>query len=65
MTYKIQIDDVVRDATLEEAAAIDARQAVAAAEEQVALDAAAARSSALEKLKVLGLTEDEIAALVG
>jgi len=35
MTYKIQIDDVVRDATVEEAAAIDAR--IAEAEAQLLL----------------------------
>jgi hypothetical protein len=51
MTYKIQIDDVVRDATPDEAAAIEAQ--------------AAARASALAKLAGLGLTDDEIAALVG
>ena len=65
MTHKIQIDDVVRDATPEEAAAIDAAHAAAAAEQQAAADAAAARASALAKLAELGLTPDEIAALVG
>jgi hypothetical protein len=39
--------------------------AVAAAQEQAAADAAAARASALAKLAGLGLTADEIAALVG
>jgi hypothetical protein len=62
---KIQIDDVVRDATPDEAAAIDAAHAAAAAAEQAATDAAAARASALAKLVGLGLTPDEIAALVG
>jgi hypothetical protein len=65
MTYKVQIDDLVRDATPDEAAAIDAAHADAAAAEQAAADAAAARASALAKLKVLGLTDDEIAALIG
>jgi biotin carboxylase len=65
MTYKIQIDDVVRDATADEAAAIDARNAAAAAEQQAATVAAAARASAIAKLAGLGLTDDEIAALVG
>jgi hypothetical protein len=65
MTHKIQIDDVVRDATPDEAAAIDAAHAAAAAAEQAAADAAAARASALAKLAELGLTPDEIAALVG
>jgi hypothetical protein len=65
MAHKIQIDDVVRDATPDEAAAIDAAHAAAAAAEQAAADAAAARNSALAKLAELGLTPDEIAALVG
>jgi hypothetical protein len=65
MTHKIQIDDLVRDATPDEAAAIDAAHAAAAAQEQAAADAAAARASALAKLAELGLTDDEISALVG
>jgi hypothetical protein len=65
MAHKIQIDDVVRDATPDEAAAIDAAHAAAAAAEQAAADAATARNSALAKLAELGLTPDEIAALVG
>ena len=65
MAHKIQIDDVVRDATPDEAAAIDAAHAAAAAAEQAAANATAARASALAKLAGLGLTPDEIAALVG
>ena len=65
MTYKVQIDDLVRDATPDEAAAIDAAHADAAAAEQAAADKAAARANALAKLADLGLTPDEIAALVG
>ena len=65
MTYKVQIDDLVRDATPDEDAAIDAAHADAAAAEQAAADKAAARASALAKLAELGLTPDEIAALVG
>jgi hypothetical protein len=65
MTYKVQIDDLVRDATPDEAAVIDAAHAAAAAAEQAAADAASARASALAKLADLGLTPDEIAALVG
>ena len=65
MTYKIQIDDLVRNATPDEAAAIDAAHAAAAAAEQAAVDAAATRASAIAKLAGLGLTPDEIAALVG
>ena len=65
MAYKIQIDELVRDATPDEAAAIDAAHAVTAAQEQAAADAAAARASAHAKLAELGLTPNEIAALVG
>ena len=64
MTYKIQIDDLVRDATADEAVAIDAAHAAAAAQQQAAADAAAARASALAKLAGLGLTAEEIATLV-
>lgn len=65
MAHKVQIDDLVREATPDEAAAIEAAHAAAAAAEQAAADKAAARASALAKLKVLGLTDDEINALVG
>ena len=65
MGYKIQIDDVVRDATPDEAATIEAAQAEATDHEQALADAAAARASAIAKLAGLGLTPDEIAALVG
>jgi hypothetical protein len=65
MAHKIQINDIVRDATPDEAAAIDAAHAAAAAQQQAATDAAAARASAIAKLAGLGLTPDEIAALVG
>ena len=62
MTYKIQIDDLVRDATPDEAARIDAHKAEteAQAEAQAAKDAA--RQAVLDKL---GLTADEAAALLG
>jgi hypothetical protein len=65
MTHKIQIDDLVRDATPDEAAAIDAAHAAAAAQAAAVEAKAAARASALTKLADLGLTDDEIAALVG
>jgi hypothetical protein len=65
MAYKVQINDEVRDATLDEAAAIDAQRAEAAAQ-AAALDARnAALQSAHTKLAALGLTADEIAALLG
>jgi hypothetical protein len=65
MTYKIQIDDTVRDATAEEAAAIDAQRALGDAE-AAALEAKRnAAAAARAKLAELGLTEAEIRALVG
>ena len=65
MTHKVQIDDVIRDATPEEIARLEAIAAEAEAKEQALLAAEAARASALAKLGALGLTEAEIAALVG
>lgn len=62
MTYMIQIDDVVRKATADETAALDAQRAQAEAAEQAAAVKEAARTAALAKL---GLTADEIAALFG
>lgn len=59
---KIQINDEVRDATAEETARIEQIRAAVAAKE-AAFNAA--RDSALNKLKTLGLTDAEIAALVG
>jgi len=61
-TYKIQIDDLVRDATADEAAAIDAAHAEAEAQIEAAEARAAARQAVLDKL---GLTADEAAALFG
>lgn len=65
MTYKIQIDDVVRDATPDEAARIDAQRQDNAAQAAALDTLAAAKQSARTKLAALGLTEAEIAALVG
>jgi hypothetical protein len=62
MGYKIQIDDLVRDATDEEAAALDAQKAEAKAEADALAERAAARQAVLDKL---GLTADEAAALLG
>lgn len=62
MGYMIQIDDVVREATAEEAAVIDAQRAADEAAKQVAAAKEATRTAALAKL---GLTGDEIAALFG
>ena len=65
MTYKVQIDDLVREATPEETANIDAIRQADQAQEQAAADAIKARASALIKLQALGLTPAEVAALVG
>ena len=62
MTYKIQIDDLIRDATDEEAAAIKAKEAEAAQRAQAEADKAAARQAVLDKL---GLTANETSALLG
>jgi len=62
MTYKIQIDDLVRDATAEEAAAIEAGQAEAVAQADALASKQAARQAVLDKL---GLTADEAQALLG
>ena len=62
MTYKIQIDNIVRHATDEEAAIIDAQQAEKEALEDKQNEKAAARQAVLDKL---GLTQDEAQALLG
>jgi hypothetical protein len=62
MTQKIQIDDLVRNATADEAAQIEAAHAEAAAEAEAVEAKAAARQAVLDKL---GLTADEAAALFG
>ena len=62
MTYKIQIDDVVRDATAEEAAALDAQ----VAETTAKATALAARTEAREALLTkLGITAEEAQLLLG
>ena len=62
MTYKIQIDDLVRNATADEIAAIETAQAEAEAQAEAQTAKAEARANALAKL---GLTADEAAALFG
>lgn len=62
MTYMIQIDDLVREATTQEAAAIDAQHAAAAQAEADKQAKETARAAVLAKL---GLTADEAAALLG
>ena len=56
MTYKIQIDDEVRDATVEEAAAIDAQQAEVVARVEAEAARTVAREALLERL---GITAEE------
>lgn len=62
MTYMIQIDDEVREATPEEIATIDAQRAEIAKIEADRLAKEQARAAVLAKL---GLTADEAAALLG
>ena len=61
-TYKIQIDDIVRNATADEAAQIEAAQAETETQAEAIEAKAAARQAVLDKL---GLTADEAAALLG
>jgi hypothetical protein len=65
MTYKVQIDDTVRNATADETANIDAIRAETQAIAAAADAKAAALVSARTKLAGLGLTTDEINALLG
>ena len=65
MTYKIQIDDLVRDATPEEAAHLEAQIAATAAQQAAVNDKAAALASARAKLAKLGLTDAELEAFLG
>ena len=62
---KIQIDDTVRDATPEEEAVILAQQTEAQAQQEALEAKLAAKESAKAKLAALGLTEDEINAIIG
>jgi hypothetical protein len=61
-TYKIQIDDLVRNATADEAAQIEAAHAEAQAQAEADEAKAVARLALLDRL---GLTADEAAALFG
>ena len=60
---KIQIDDLVRDATPEEEANIKNVQNEIAIEKEEIEAKAAAKVSALAKLAALGLTPEEISAI--
>ena len=61
-TYKVQINDVVRNATPDEVAQIEAQQAEAQAQAEAAEAKAAARQAVLDRL---GLTEQEAQLLLG
>jgi hypothetical protein len=63
MTYKIQIDDVVRDATAEEIAEIEAHQAKEQARLAEIQAKAQAKEAAQAKLAALGLTVEDLQAL--
>lgn len=62
MAYLIQIDDKIREATVDETAALDAQRTEAESAKQTIAAKEATRAAALAKL---GLTADEIAALFG
>jgi len=62
MTYKVQVDEILRDATAEETAAINAVKAQDKAEAKAAADKASARQAVLDRL---GITADEAALLLG
>lgn len=61
MTHKIQIDDLVRDATADEIAQIESREAEAEAVAKAQAARQVAKDAVLAKL---GLTADEISALL-
>jgi len=61
-TYKVQIDDLVRDATADEIARIELVQAEAKTQIEAQTAKDAARKAVLDKL---GLTADEAQALLG
>jgi len=63
MTYKVQIDDEVRDATAEEIAQIEAHQAEVEAIKAEAEAKAEAKITAQAKLAALGLTVEDLQAL--
>lgn len=62
MAYMIQVDDVVREATAEEAAILDAQRAETAAREAEVAAKAAAREALLDRL---GITAEEAQLLLG
>jgi hypothetical protein len=63
MTYKVQIDDEVRNATADEIAQIEAHQAEVEARKAEAEAKATAKEAAQAKLAALGLTVEDLQAL--
>jgi len=63
MTYKVQIDDLVRDANADEIAAIELQKAELAAQRTEAETKAEAKLTAQAKLASLGLTVEDLEAL--
>jgi hypothetical protein len=61
MTYKVQIDDLVRDATPDEIAAIESAKSAKVAQDKATADKAIAKAELLTKL---GITADEAALLL-
>lgn len=62
MTYMIQIDDEIREATAEEAAIIETQQAATKAAAKAAAAKEKTRAAILDKL---GLTAEELSTLIG
>lgn len=65
MTYSVQHDETVRMATSEETAVIDNIRAETSAQIASLENIVAAKISAQKKLLALGLSEEEIGALLG
>ena len=61
MTHKVQIDDLIRDATPEEVEIIEAEAAEILARKQAEAEAATAKAALLERL---GITAEEAALLL-
>ena len=61
MTYKVQVDDLVRNATSDEAAAIKANEQREIAEVKSAADKSKAKAALCDRL---GITADEAALLL-
>lgn len=61
MTYKIQIDDLVREATVEEIELIETIASEKIAQDELIIAKAAAKAALFERL---GITEDEAALLL-